>query len=848
MTSTSALKACILPHPIRYLLLFLFINTAQAQTPSIDIVALRDAASRFQKARPREKVYLHTDKDVYFAGDTLWFKAYVLDATLLSASESSKLLFIEIHNDSLDVIRRVSVILKNGIGNAQIPLTKNAFNDGRYTIKAYTNWMQNFESSTAFSKKIYIAKIFNDSWVASLTINTKTNDGKENLLGEVQLQDLSNMPVGLRDLNVRLIDSNRILLNKNLQTSLDGRFPLQIPLPASRRVNNLKIEILDLRKDGTKQRIQIPVIIDRPKKIDLQFLPEGGNLVAGVTNTIGFKAISENGKGININGLIFDSKGNEVTIFKSLHKGIGSFTFKPIYGEKYYAKIDVPIGAEMSYNLPSAKLSGANIILENDEQHDSLKVIINGSADLLKKQQLFYLIGVSRGLVCYGIPIILNESKSIMIAKRLFPEGITRFLLLKDKMAINERSVFIYHYDNLNIKLSNLQPTYKTRDKVSLEVEVKDKFGKPVMGSFSLSVTDDGQVSGDKEGNHSIDVNLLLNSDLKGLIEEPGFYFNKSVGFAWKALDNLLLTQGWVGYDWNDILQPTEPPRYDRITFSKTRWNSVKHMEFPAVSDYQIKPWFVIDTTRKNLYPKEAILSKISIANSNLLNEVTIKGKRQWRGSRFADIALDSNDIKVTGALNVLELLKKILPGISIEPVFSEGSGKRYTLKWQGRQIWFTTEIGGSADNIGSFEEESKFNLKEFWMEQTVQGLELIEIMFSDQYTNKYLSNRILPDIKQRKPLIIRQTYIKSSPSDFTNPLSILLAKRYYQPKYLTQSLDVKIQRATVHWEPNIITNKDGKAFISFFATDEVGSYSLNVQGSDLKGRLGSYYNSIKIN
>jgi hypothetical protein len=874
MTTFTALKTGILKHLLGYLMIcIIFLNNAQAQKiPTIGAKKLRQAAANFQRAMPQEKVFLHTDKDLYFAGDTLWFKAYVLDATYLSASEKSKLLFIELQDDSTDIISRVSVVIKDGIGNAQIPLPRNAFHEGGYTIKAYTNWMQNFGSSAAFSKRIYIGKIAKDSWLASSTIKVNTAEGKDQLVGEIYLKDLDRMPVGLRNLNVMVIDSNRVLLDKNLQTSLDGKFKLEMPFSQTKLIRSLRIEILDLRKDGIRQRLQIPLFINRAPRIDLQFLPEGGQLVAGVPGVVAFKAISESGAGVNVSGVILDSKGKQVAVFESLHRGMGNVKLKPVSGEKYIAKITHPAGSETVYKLPLIKTSGTNISVENEELSDSIKVLINASADLIAKKQLFYLVGSARGLVSYVKPVILNGAKVVKIPKTLFPEGIARILLLKEKVVINERSVFIDHRDRLSMVFSAGKPTYKTRDNVSIELEVKDKSGKPVVGSFSLSVTDDGQVLSDQNGNQGIDVSLLLNSNLKGLIEEPGFYLNRTSPLAWQALDNLLLTQGWVGYDWKAAFQPFEIPKFDKTTLSKTKWFGLKHMEFPVVKNYQLEPWFLEGLHKKILYPKDAVIAsrKEITSTENLLDEVTITGKRQWKGVGFADIVLDSNDIKNTGAQNVYQILRQKLPGSTIEPYYSwDRPDKHYKLMWQGRQILRMTELDGKSDHLTLISYKEKEDVRESWMNESVNAYRMIEIMYSEQYTDKFFPHKParsfkpgeralllkayaeagipMPNENEPKAVVVRLTFERSSSSDFYNSLSMIPSQKYYQPKYLPEFAEVKNQRATVHWEPNIITNKDGKAIISFHTTDEAGSYSLNIQGADLMGRFGSKRLSIKV-
>ncbi|NNU34366.1 carboxypeptidase regulatory-like domain-containing protein [Mucilaginibacter sp. S1162] len=123
--------------------------------------------------------------------------------------------------------------------------------------------------------------------------------------------------------------------------------------------------------------------------------------------------------------------------------------------------------------------------------------------------------------------------------------------------------VFIDNHDELNIHITPNKTIYRKRDSVALTIEVKDKSGFPVQGSFSLTVTDDSQVRPDTTGNYSINTSLLLNADLKGNIENPGYYINRKDKQAWQALDNLMLTQGWTGYDWKNVFAPAKPPKFE---------------------------------------------------------------------------------------------------------------------------------------------------------------------------------------------------------------------------------------------------------------------------------------------
>jgi len=301
----------------------------------------------------------------------------------------------------------------------------------------------------------------------------------------------------------------------------------------------------------------------RAEGIDLQFMPEGGNLVSGLQSRVGFKAVAANGMGIDVSGKIYNSKKQDVASFKTAHAGMGSFEFTPIAGESYFARI-ITTGTEpKTYTLPKAEPSGVVLKITNDLGSDVLKVNMVCS-ETIPNAAPYYLIAQSRGVVCYGaIAKFTNREVNSVIPIDKFPTGIVRITLFDENLnPVNERLTFVNHQDGLNIRLKTDKENYRTRDSVSLQIKVTNKTGEPVEGSFSVAVTDDGLVATDTTTN--ILTRLLLTSALKGTVENPAFYLiSKTENHT--ALENLLLTQGWVGYHWNNsfkfprIKYPAQP-------------------------------------------------------------------------------------------------------------------------------------------------------------------------------------------------------------------------------------------------------------------------------------------------
>ncbi len=241
---------------------------------------------------------------------------------------------------------------------------------------------------------------------------------------------------------------------------------------------------------------------------------------------------------------------------------MGSFDLTVKAGESYIAKVKLPGGLIREYPLPVVKSTGTILRVKNEMENDSVEVIAGSSA---QADSNYFLLGEARGVVCYAAVINFSQHDLIKrkIAKSLFPTGITHFILMAtNEQVLNERLVFIDHQDNLNIQITGNKPVYASRDSIGLQLLVTDKAGNPVSANFSMAVTEDAQVKTDTANNDNILTRLLLTSDLKGYVEEPSYYF-KHTQTAWHALDNLLLTQGWVNYEPKDATIPylTKPNR-----------------------------------------------------------------------------------------------------------------------------------------------------------------------------------------------------------------------------------------------------------------------------------------------
>ena len=91
---------------------------------------------------PQEKIHITTDRDNYMGGDTIWFRAFVVDAATHQQAATSKYIYAELRNPFNQVETRVKIMEVDGIYEGYVPLSLNIA-EGPYMLTSYTMFMQN---------------------------------------------------------------------------------------------------------------------------------------------------------------------------------------------------------------------------------------------------------------------------------------------------------------------------------------------------------------------------------------------------------------------------------------------------------------------------------------------------------------------------------------------------------------------------------------------------------------------------------------------------------------------------------------------------------------------------------
>lgn len=125
----------------------------KAQTTQLDVISKK--LEEYNKDHAQEKIFLHTDKSFYLAGEIVWFKQYVVNADDHKLKGISKLSYVEIIDKNGRAVDQAKIFLNNGLGSGSFQLA-NSLNSGVYVLRAYTNWMKNNDASFFFEQPITI--------------------------------------------------------------------------------------------------------------------------------------------------------------------------------------------------------------------------------------------------------------------------------------------------------------------------------------------------------------------------------------------------------------------------------------------------------------------------------------------------------------------------------------------------------------------------------------------------------------------------------------------------------------------------------------------------------------------
>jgi hypothetical protein len=761
-------------------LLFLFAGTRLIAQENGYAAFLEKQFKEHAAANMHEKAFLHTDKENYMAGELMWFKLYLVDAATHMPSEVSKVAYVELLDAGNRPVLQAKLAVDKGWGSGSffLPLT---LETGQFRLRAYSSWMKNFSPDFYYEKSVPV-------------INTLK------------------------------------LLPETVGTSVS--------------------------------------------QSQVAFFPEGGNLLEEVPAKVAFRIWDRPEAGRAARGYLLEDGRDTLLQFAPNHFGLGNFVFAPRAGHVYSALIVFPDQDTLLQQLPKPQAQGYSLRLL--QQGDQLELKINAAG--VDANAPLYVLAQSRQQV---ISVLKgNVGQPLVFSLQDLPEGITQFTLFTTYgQPVSARLYFKKPRNFLPLDM-RLVAAPGTRQKITVQLSLADS--TVTLPSLSLSVYRTDSFQNNKE---NLATSFWLDSDLTGSIASPAFYFSDSADAM--ATDNLMLTHGWSRLRWEDVLQQQKTPiRFAPELNGHLISGIVRDRNGRPLADamtYLTVPGrhFRFAGFRSDAAGMVHYEMKDFYGPSNLIVQAADSFARVEILSPFSE-EYSNRPVLPAAAVYKHQLLTERSISMQVQNWFHADSLKQFSVpEYDSLPFFGKPEVSYDLDLYKRFPTIEEV-LREYVRQINVRirngkkEMAIVDEAARAVYGNQSLvlldgipvldQSRIFaydPLLISRVDLVNKKFYTGVSAfdgiasfitynGDYKNlqlpPGALIvdyeglqLQRMFYAPVYATeQQRNSRIPdlRELLYWAPEIRFDASGKAEISFYSSDQPGTYQVVLQGMDRQGRI----------
>lgn len=513
-----------------------------------------------QKKSCSDQVFVQTDRNMYAPDDTIYFQAYIRDRYTNRYESRSSSLYALLFDDKRAVTdsSRFKIINSGSSGWLAIPSDAKT---GLYHLVAFTGQMQNFDPADAFQTDIFIKeKIYSPELIEAHFSKNNYVPG-DTIVANVKISRVNGEPVRQQSFQYSLVTGNSSLNTAESHTNRKGESIIKFVVPDS-LTNQPRLQLVTNKtadKASQQKDFSIPFA---NRYFDLRFLPEGGTLIAGPEQRVGFNATDFKGEPVNITGLLKTSSGFVLDTIKSGDFGPGFFACKPESG--MYVELLNGAGIQNKWPLPEPSIKGKCLSVRPVDAR-SFAIEIQ-STDY--KEDTVVISGVVNGNQILSQEIRMDKRQRIIVQTDQLPSGISHITLFtKDWRPLAERLVFVNSDKHLRFNINPAHNVYETGKEAEVTVTVTDGNGQPVEGIFSMAVVD--SISGYSPEiftpgiEYTYNYNPVFPGDLPARVLITGLE-----NLSDMDRDLILMVYGWSKYNWDfspkkEIIN--EPGNYDLL-------------------------------------------------------------------------------------------------------------------------------------------------------------------------------------------------------------------------------------------------------------------------------------------
>jgi len=481
-------------------------------------------------AKPSGNLFVHFDKNVYSNNETVYFTGYVVKGGRVPLAANTVMAVALVREIDSALIIDDKFIMKNGLSFGSLSLP-DSIPTGNYRFMVYTDKLVNKQPELLFIQHITIKSSIEPTFKASVKLAEQTNADSKSF--KVLISTTSGDGKFLAkpaQMNYRYGN-----LKKTLNTDPFGQSIITIPNQANLSDPNLYIK-LKSGKDSTFINLNIP----QPKgKAQVNFYPEGGNMVNGLSSNVAWEVKDQQNRPIALKAFLFKNQQVIDTLETSSY-GIGNFKLKPEIGVNYSVKLVHSNVIDTSYQLPKAIERGLALNLPNALVNDTLRINLKSTAN----SKITLLVhNFKENFITF--PFQAKIGNSILKLPLIdLPKGLLTLTILDSLNRPLAERIFFAHYNNAqHITISSDKETYKQREKVVLKLNLNTDENALV----SIAVVQNNRLELKKM--HDIESYTYLTNELSALpIHAKGIAFKDR-----DYLEQMLMVKGWRRYTWQDL-------------------------------------------------------------------------------------------------------------------------------------------------------------------------------------------------------------------------------------------------------------------------------------------------------
>ena len=474
----------------------LFLGTKANPALPTSLEGWKEHLELFGKNIPQEEVFVHMDNTCYFAGDTLFFKAYVRRSDTGKLTNLSQLLYAELWNQEGYMLERRLVKLKDGQGTGSFVLNDSLYG-GFYELRAYTRWQLNWGEYQ--HPHTWPA----EQWFFSKKMAKEFYRDYEKLYSRI--------------------------------------FPIYDKPTTPGLYSHDMTERPHMRYFRTAVRKAAPVV---------NLYPEGGVLVEGTRARVAFEANEADGEHISGVMRLYGRGGQLLQEQRTENRGRGTleFTYEP--DVTYSTVFTSDSNQVVRQRMPKAEKDGCAV--RTDVMNNQLLLTLQPRGEAANET---LGVTVTIGGALHYFQKFRAEDTQISIPTDSLPTGVAQVTIYNAQGCVySDRLCFILHQQDITaseMHFTGIQQNYEPFDSIQISIENPQAAGSTI----SLAVRD-AATSEYLYDSSNILTEMLLCSQIRGFVEQPDYYFEKDDETHHRHLDLLLMVQGWRRHNWITMATP----------------------------------------------------------------------------------------------------------------------------------------------------------------------------------------------------------------------------------------------------------------------------------------------------